>query len=341
MILVFNKVDKASPETVKEHRGRTKPRPLRRTLDDRIRGQEDQPKRATRPDRVEDQGPERTSLLDPSFTIRDARAREEPEEVVGDPDTEDETKTRAEEAISRVLPAPARGLDPQRSGDPFKTLIRTILSQNTNWRNEDTAYRRLEETDRRHPPKSRQRHYRRSPRRSSPLACTTLGARSSNKSQSEVIERFNGDLTTIVSKPYPEARETLMTLPGVGEKTADVVLLFNAGKRVIPVDRHIARIAKRLELVPENAPYDTIRSTLEEATSPKTLPRHTHQTHTIRKRHMQGAEPQMRQMHPKRHLPISPTRGHRTIPKQQTTPNQALKTKNRPNRRLSANIRII
>lgn len=86
----------------------------------------------------------------------------------------------------------------------------------------------------------------------------------------QVLERFSGDLTTTVSKSYPEAREALMTLPGVGEKTADVVLLFTAGKRVIPVDRHIARIAKRLKLIPANAPYDAIRRTLEEATPPET-----------------------------------------------------------------------
>lgn len=85
----------------------------------------------------------------------------------------------------------------------------------------------------------------------------------------QVLEQYNGDLTTIVSKPYPEAREALMSFPGVGEKTADVVLLFNAGKTVIPVDRHIARVAMRLELVPKNAPYDAIRLALEEVTPPQ------------------------------------------------------------------------
>jgi endonuclease III len=73
----------------------------------------------------------------------------------------------------------------------------------------------------------------------------------------------------VLSKPYPEAREELMKLPGVGEKTADVVLLFNAGKQVIPVDRHIARISRRLGLVSNNADYDTIRLTLEDATAPE------------------------------------------------------------------------
>jgi endonuclease-3 len=84
-----------------------------------------------------------------------------------------------------------------------------------------------------------------------------------------VIKLYDGDLTPIVSKPYKEAREALMSLPGVGEKTADFVLLFNAGKPVIPVDRHIARIAQRLELVPRNAAYDKTRLILEETTQPE------------------------------------------------------------------------
>jgi endonuclease-3 len=56
-------------------------------------------------------------------------------------------------------------------------------------------------------------------------------------------------------------------LPGVGRKTADVVLLFNAGRGVIPVDRHIDRISRRLALVPEKASYDDVRGVLEGATN--------------------------------------------------------------------------
>jgi endonuclease III len=50
---------------------------------------------------------------------------------------------QAEEAVSRILGHYKRHWTPRR-GDPFKSLIRTILSQNTNYRNEDAAYTRLE-----------------------------------------------------------------------------------------------------------------------------------------------------------------------------------------------------
>ena len=84
----------------------------------------------------------------------------------------------------------------------------------------------------------------------------------------EVLERFDGTLDDVVKKPFPEARETLMSLPGVGPKTADVVLMFVAGSRIVPVDRHIFRIAERLGIVPEKASYDDVRGALEEASPP-------------------------------------------------------------------------
>lgn len=179
------------------------------------------------------------------------------------------TRTRAEEVISRVLRASERTWTPS-PGDPFKTLIRTILSQNTNWRNEDTAYRRLEELIGVTPRKLASASLNEIAEAIKPAGMYNTRSKVIKQVSEQVIERFGGDLTKTVSKSYTEARETLMTLPGVGEKTADVVLLFNAEKSVIPVDRHIARIAKRLELVQPNAQYDAIRLKLEESTPPET-----------------------------------------------------------------------
>ncbi|WP_457620517.1 endonuclease III domain-containing protein [Methanopyrus sp.] len=56
------------------------------------------------------------------------------------------------------------------------------------------------------------------------------------------------DLEEIVQKPTEEARRELMRLPGVGPKTADVVLLFAGGHDVCPVDTHVARVSRRLGL---------------------------------------------------------------------------------------------
>ncbi len=55
-----------------------------------------------------------------------------------------------------------------------------------------------------------------------------------------------------------EARKLLMELPGIGPKTADVVLLMYFGKPTFPVDTHIARITRRLGFVDKKS-YEAIR----------------------------------------------------------------------------------
>jgi endonuclease-3 len=55
-----------------------------------------------------------------------------------------------------------------------------------------------------------------------------------------LLERFAGHV--------PTTRKALMTLPGVGRKTANVVLSVAFGIPAVPVDTHVERIAKRLGL---------------------------------------------------------------------------------------------
>lgn len=54
-----------------------------------------------------------------------------------------------------------------------------------------------------------------------------------------------------------------MEMPGVGPKTADVVLLFSANKPTIPVDTHVNRVSKRLGLAPANGDYEEVRLSLQ------------------------------------------------------------------------------
>lgn len=53
-----------------------------------------------------------------------------------------------------------------------------------------------------------------------------------------LLDRFNGEV--------PKTKEELLTLPGVGVKTASVVLIEGYKIPAFPVDTHIERISKRL-----------------------------------------------------------------------------------------------
>jgi len=61
-----------------------------------------------------------------------------------------------------------------------------------------------------------------------------------------LVERFGGEV--------PRTREELVMLPGVGRKTANVVLSMAFGQATLAVDTHIFRIANRLRLAPGKTP---------------------------------------------------------------------------------------
>jgi len=78
-----------------------------------------------------------------------------------------------------------------------------------------------------------------------------------------IHEYYNDNLGCIFSLDVADARKKLMELPGVGKKTADILLNFIGNKDTFPIDTHIARIAKRWGIVSSKADYEDIRSCFE------------------------------------------------------------------------------
>lgn len=66
----------------------------------------------------------------------------------------------------------------------------------------------------------------------------------------------------------PKNKKELLALPGVGEKTANVVLAEGYGIPAIAVDTHVARISKRFHIVAQNAKPLDIERRLEEILPP-------------------------------------------------------------------------
>jgi len=63
-------------------------------------------------------------------------------------------------------------------------------------------------------------------------------------------------LDFLAAKPPLEARDWLAAIPGIGKKTASVVLLFGFGMPLMPVDRHVFRVSQRIGLIPERSDPD-------------------------------------------------------------------------------------
>jgi endonuclease-3 len=72
----------------------------------------------------------------------------------------------------------------------------------------------------------------------------------------------------------PRTREALEALPGVGRKTANVVLNTAFGEHTIAVDTHIFRVGNRTGMAPGKTPYD-VEMKLEQVI-PAEFKRHAH-----------------------------------------------------------------
>jgi len=64
-----------------------------------------------------------------------------------------------------------------------------------------------------------------------------------------LIEKFNGKV--------PDTEQELLSIKGVGRKTANIVLAFAYGKDVLPIDTHCHRIPNRLSWVSTKTPEQT------------------------------------------------------------------------------------
>jgi len=152
---------------------------------------------------------------------------------------------------------------------PFKTLIRTIISQNTADRNTARAFENLSKQFEITPEALAKAETSKIEEGLKVAGLYRNKAKTIKQVSKIILERFHGDLKPILSMPLEEARKTLLQLPGVGPKTADILLLFCAEKPTIPVDTHVNRVSKRLALAPVKGDYETVRESLQALYNPK------------------------------------------------------------------------
>jgi endonuclease-3 len=148
-------------------------------------------------------------------------------------------------------------------GQGLDELILTVLSQSTNDRNRDVAFLRL-----------RRRFESWAAVRDAPNEAVEEAIRPGGISRvkSQRIQAILRALTERTSSagtgppqldgPHLEDREFLLSLPGVGRKTAACVLLFAYGKRDVPVDTHVSRVGTRLGLFRPGAPFEEMHDAM-------------------------------------------------------------------------------
>jgi endonuclease-3 len=153
-------------------------------------------------------------------------------------------------------------------GPPLDQLIATVLSQHTSDTNTERAFASL---------------CRRFPDWedvvAAPVADVATAIRSGGLANLKAprIQRILREvadetgtyaLDWLADEPLDVGRAWLLSLPGVGPKTAACVLLFSLGMPAMPVDTHVHRLSRRLGLIPPHLGADMAHAALERQIGP-------------------------------------------------------------------------
>ncbi len=136
--------------------------------------------------------------------------------------------------------------------DPLSNLMLTILSQNTNDKNRDTAYERLKRI---YPTWE---DVMTAPANEIADAIRPGGLANQKSQRMKAIlewikQEFGSlNLARLCEMKPDDVIEKFTQLNGIGVKTIGVVLMFSCGVDIFPVDTHVHRICRRLGLVPDN-----------------------------------------------------------------------------------------
>jgi endonuclease-3 len=161
-------------------------------------------------------------------------------------------------------------LDPPRTWDPVEELVLTVLSQNTSDLNSGRAFDEL-----------RRRYPTWEALAAAPPGKVADAIRSGGLANikaprilailREIADRQDGriDLEWMRSAPDEEVRDYLLSLPGVGPKTAACVLAFSLERPALPVDTHVFRAARRLGFLPDKVDAAKAHAVMEELVPPK------------------------------------------------------------------------
>ena len=152
--------------------------------------------------------------------------------------------------------------------DPFETLIVTIISQNTADRNTARAFERLSNRFEIKPEVLANAEISQIEEALKTAGLYRNKAKTIKHVSKIILEDFHGSVQPILALPLEEARKTFIQMPGVGPKTADVVLLFSKGQPTIPVDTHVNRVSKRLGFAPADGDYEAVRMSLQSLYDP-------------------------------------------------------------------------
>ncbi len=142
----------------------------------------------------------------------------------------------------------------------LEMMVGAVLTQNTSWNNVEKAILNLKEKsllsiqNLSQIPSSLLAEYIR------PSGYYNLKAKRLKNLINCIVNKYNGDITTLFSLDTETIREELLMVKGIGLETADSIVLYGAERPLFVVDTYTHRIVTRHGLIEEEAGYNDLQS---------------------------------------------------------------------------------
>lgn len=145
---------------------------------------------------------------------------------------------------------------------PFEVVVGAVLTQNTAWRNVEKALDNLKKENALHPDILLGMHYGRLQRLIRPSGFYRAKRKTLLSLSRFFAERPFSEIENIATE---DLRADLLRLKGVGQETADSILLYALGRKVFVVDSYTNRIFQRHGMIGEGASYSHVKALVERA----------------------------------------------------------------------------
>ena len=153
---------------------------------------------------------------------------------------------------------------------PFEVIVGAILTQNTSWKNVERAIENLKQEGvldiegiHRIPQYQLETLIQ-------PSGFFKIKTRRLKHFTDFLFDKYEGDLDKLFSLEQERLREELLGINGIGQETADSIVLYAAEKPSFVVDAYTRRVFGRLGILEHDAEYDEIKQFFE-----KKLPKDT------------------------------------------------------------------
>jgi len=151
--------------------------------------------------------------------------------------------------------------------DEFEVIVGAILTQQASWKNAEKAIKNLKQHRMLRSEALHKVDIKKLEELIKPSGFYRVKAKRLKSFVDFLFEKYDGKLEKLFSLSMKDLRRELLSINGIGNETADSIVLYSAGKPSFVVDAYTIRIFSRLGLIKEKK-YEKVKDFFE-----KNLPR--------------------------------------------------------------------